>query len=251
MTGAGGSQSPLCRRAEPRGVFRGLVVSCGDRRSSPWPAASPSSCTGCGQTAPNSADVRRPMQGLRRSGTKSSPTLRWRETDSNLGSPQENSARLRRGSPLFRVAMVRAKPSLKTRDVDVKNLSGYSNVLDLGSLWVARRPSISLRAFKINPMLSTRTLLPSCLGQRNRLATVPIRSAAALWHRARTAQRGRHHREGLKVCGLSAGESWIRTFGPSVQTMFLDTADPLAGRAGRSLRETAPRWDFGYTLWRS
>jgi hypothetical protein len=27
------------------------------------------------------------------------------------------------------------------------------------------------------------------------------------------SQRGRHHREGLKVCGLSAGESWIRTFG--------------------------------------
>ena len=30
--------------------------------------------------------------------------------------------------------------------------------------------------------------------------------------------------------------------------MLLDTADPLAGRAGRSLRETAPRWDFGYTF---
>jgi len=33
----------------------------------------------------------------------------------------------------------------------------------------------------------------------------------------------------------------IRPFGPSVQTMLLDTADPLAGRAGRSVRETAPR----------
>jgi hypothetical protein len=32
--------------------------------------------------------------------------------------------------------MVRAKPSLKTRNVDVKNPSGYSNVLDLGSLSV-------------------------------------------------------------------------------------------------------------------
>jgi hypothetical protein len=31
-------------------------------------------------------------------------------------------------------------------------------------------------------------------------------------------------------------------------TMLLDTADPLAGRAGRSLRKTAPRWDFGYTF---
>src|SRR5437899_3050750 len=30
--------------------------------------------------------------------------------------------------------------------------------------------------------------------------------------------------------------------------MLLDTADPLAGRAGRSLGETAPRWDFGYTF---
>jgi hypothetical protein len=30
-------------------------------------------------------------------------------------------------------------------------------------------------------------------------------------HRARTAQRGRHHREGLKVCGLAAGGEWIRT----------------------------------------
>ena len=40
----------------------------------------------------------------------------------------------------------------------------------------------------------------------------------------------------------------IRPFGPSVQTMLLDTADPLAGRAGRSRRETAPRWDFGYTV---
>jgi hypothetical protein len=47
---------------------------------------------------------------------------------------------------------------------------------------------------------------------------------------------------------LAAGGRWIRTFGPSVQTMLLDTADPLAGRAGRSLRETAPRWDFGYTF---
>src|ERR1700730_343828 len=48
--------------------------------------------------------------------------------------------------------------------------------------------------------------------------------------------------------GLSPGGRWIRTFGPSVQTMLLDTADPLAGPAGRSLRETAPRWDFGYTF---
>ena len=31
----------------------------------------------------------------------SSLTPRWRETDSNLRSPQENSARLRRGSPPF------------------------------------------------------------------------------------------------------------------------------------------------------
>ena len=30
--------------------------------------------------------------------------------------------------------------------------------------------------------------------------------------------------------------------------MLLDTADPLAGRVGRSRRETAPRWDFGYTF---
>ena len=29
------------------------------------------------------------MQGLRRSGTKSSPTLRWREPDSNLESLSE------------------------------------------------------------------------------------------------------------------------------------------------------------------
>jgi hypothetical protein len=29
-----------------------LSLHAGDRRSSPWPAASPSSCTGCGQTAP-------------------------------------------------------------------------------------------------------------------------------------------------------------------------------------------------------
>jgi hypothetical protein len=27
------------------------------------------------------------------------------------------------------------------------------------------------------------------------------------------SQRGRHHREGLKVCGLSGGGNWIRTFG--------------------------------------
>jgi len=38
--------------------------------------------------------------------------------------------------PLFRVAMVRAKPALKTRNVGVKNPSGYSNVLDLGFLSV-------------------------------------------------------------------------------------------------------------------
>ena len=38
--------------------------------------------------------------------------------------------------PLFRVAMVRAKPSLQTRNVDVKNPSGYSNILDLGFLSV-------------------------------------------------------------------------------------------------------------------
>jgi hypothetical protein len=41
-----------------------------------------------------------------------------------------------RQSPFFRVAMVRAKPSLKTGNVDVKNPSGYSNVLDLGPLSV-------------------------------------------------------------------------------------------------------------------
>ena len=35
---------------------------------------------------------------------------------------------------------------------------------------------------------------------------------------------------------------------PRYKTMLLDTADPLAGRARRSLRETAPRWDFGYTF---
>jgi hypothetical protein len=39
-----------------------------------------------------------------------------------------------RRSPFFRVAMVRAKPSLKTRNVDVKNPSAHCNVLDLGSL---------------------------------------------------------------------------------------------------------------------
>ena len=35
-----------------------------------------------------------------------------------------------------------------------------------------------------------------------------------------------------------------------LQTVILDTTDPLAGRVGRSRRETAPRWDFGYTLCR-
>ena len=45
---------------------------------------------------------------------------------------------------------------------------------------------------------------------------------------------------------LSAGGRWIRTFGPLVQTMLLDTADPLAGR---SLRETAPRWISAIPLW--
>jgi hypothetical protein len=54
--------------------------------------------------------------------------------------------------------------------------------------------------------------------------------------------------QGPKVRRLAAGGRWIRTFGPSVQTMLLDTADPLAGRAGRPRRETAPRWDFGYTF---
>ena len=52
-------------------------------------------------------------------------TRRWRKTDSNLGSPQENSARLRRGSPPFSRRNGTSKASPKTRDVDVKNPSGY------------------------------------------------------------------------------------------------------------------------------
>ena len=72
---------------------------------------------------PRGPEVRRLIPGGRRIRT--------------FGPPQENSARLRRGSPpFFRVAMVRAKPSLKTRNVGVKNPSGYSNDLDLGSLSV-------------------------------------------------------------------------------------------------------------------
>jgi hypothetical protein len=59
-------------------------------------------------------------------------TSSWRETDSK---PRRNSAHLRRGSPFFRVATVGAKPFLETRNVDVKNLPGYSN-FDLGSLSV-------------------------------------------------------------------------------------------------------------------
>jgi hypothetical protein len=52
-------------------------------------------------------------------------------------SPQGNSARLRRGSPHFCVAidMSLSHPSLTTCDVDVKNPSGYRN-FDLGSLSV-------------------------------------------------------------------------------------------------------------------
>jgi transposase len=41
---------------------RSLVVAEARKRLSPWPDASPSSCIGCGQTGPNSAGVRRPMQ---------------------------------------------------------------------------------------------------------------------------------------------------------------------------------------------
>jgi hypothetical protein len=32
------------------------------------------------------------------------------------------------------------------------------------------------------------------------------------------SQRERHHREGLKVCGLSAGGEWIRTSGSAMRS---------------------------------
>ena len=58
-------------------------------------------------------------------------------------------------------------------------------------------------------------------------------------HHARTAQRGRHHREGLKVCGLAAGGSRIRTSGPSNHSSSaVLTPD---GKRGHSSAKSEPR----------
>jgi putative DNA primase/helicase len=51
------------------------------------------------------------------------------------------------------------------------------------------------------------------IGLGQKYQTSELIGLARAGHRARTAQRGRHHREGLKVCGLSAGGSRIRTIG--------------------------------------
>jgi hypothetical protein len=45
---------------------------------------------------------------------------------------------------------------------------------------------------------------------------------------------------------LPAGGRWIRTFGPSVQMMLLDTADPLARHAGIASRNCA---EMGFRLY--